>query len=188
MLDEVAGAQGLDLLLVERGLVAEIEGIQAFDKGEAGEMGAHGDVLGRLGGHLLGEDLVEKVGVGEKRRRRCRCSWRQSSWAALMAPPPPELAIRPSWPLSAIAERLQDREWEGGRYVGIPQERVIDGQIADLDDRRVGFPSYRSLRVEARHRRAGHDVRSVSTGNLGRHARARPCGRPDPGVRARHTT
>ena len=28
------------------------------------------------------------------------------------------------------------------------------------------FPSYRSLRVEARHRRAGHDVRSVSTGNL----------------------
>jgi hypothetical protein len=64
VLDEVAGAQGRDLLLVERGLVAEIERIQAFDKGEAGEMGAHGDVLGRFGGHLLGEDVLES------RRRR----------------------------------------------------------------------------------------------------------------------
>ena len=25
---------------------------------------------------------------------------------------------------------------KGGRYLGIPQQRVIDGQIADLDDRR----------------------------------------------------
>ncbi len=35
------------------------------DEGEAGELRAHGDVLGRLGGDLLGEDLVEEVGEGE---------------------------------------------------------------------------------------------------------------------------
>ena len=63
MLDEVAGAQGLDLLLVERGLVAEVEGLQALHEGEAGQVGPHGDVLGGLGGDLFGEEPVEEVGV-----------------------------------------------------------------------------------------------------------------------------
>ena len=65
MLHEVAARQGLDLLLVERGLVAKVEGVQPLDEGEAGEVGAHGDVLGGLRGNLLGEDLVQEVGVGE---------------------------------------------------------------------------------------------------------------------------
>ena len=53
------------LLLVERRLVVEVERVQAFDEGEASELGPHGDVLGRLGGDLFGEDLIEEVGVGE---------------------------------------------------------------------------------------------------------------------------
>src|SRR4029450_3925455 len=65
VLDEVTRAQGLDLLLVERGLVAEVEGVESLNEGEAGQLRAHGDVLRRLGGHFLGEDLVEEVGVGK---------------------------------------------------------------------------------------------------------------------------
>src|SRR5262245_2672165 len=64
VLDEVTGAQRLDLLLVEGGLVAEVEALQALDEGEAGQLSAHADVLGGLGGDLLGEDLVEEVGIG----------------------------------------------------------------------------------------------------------------------------
>ena len=53
VLDEVAGAESGDLLLVERGLVGEVEGVEPLDEGEAGEAGAHGDVLCRLGADLL---------------------------------------------------------------------------------------------------------------------------------------
>src|SRR5437773_6361095 len=45
VLDEVAGGERLDLLLVERGLVAEVEGLEALDEGKAGQARAHGDVL-----------------------------------------------------------------------------------------------------------------------------------------------
>ncbi len=65
VLDEVTAGQGLELLLVDRGLVAEVKGVQPLDEGEARQLGAHGDVLGRLGSHLFGEDLIEEVGVGE---------------------------------------------------------------------------------------------------------------------------
>jgi len=65
MLDEVAGGQGLELLLVEGGLVAEVKALQPLHEGEAGHVGAHGDVLGRLGLDLLGEDALQEVGVGE---------------------------------------------------------------------------------------------------------------------------
>src|SRR5262245_3358771 len=64
VLHKVAGAQCLDLLLVDGGLVGEVEALQALDEGEAGELGAHADMLGRLGSDFLGEDLVEEVGVG----------------------------------------------------------------------------------------------------------------------------
>ena len=64
VLDKVTAAEGLDLLLVERGLVAEVEGLQALDEGEARQVRPHGDVLGRLGGDLLGEQRVEELGVG----------------------------------------------------------------------------------------------------------------------------
>src|SRR5262244_2947570 len=64
VLDEVTAAQGLDLLLVEGGLVAEVEGLEALDEGETGQVGTHGDVLGGLGGDLLGQQRVEEVGVG----------------------------------------------------------------------------------------------------------------------------
>ena len=70
VLDEVAGREGLDLLLVERGLVGELEGVEALHEGEAREVGAHGDVLLALGGDLLAEHGVEEVGVGELAGRR----------------------------------------------------------------------------------------------------------------------
>src|SRR5216110_2458878 len=69
VLDEVAGGERLDLLLVERGLVAEVEGLEALDEGKAGQARAHGDVLGGLGGHFLGEHEVQEVGVGRLLRR-----------------------------------------------------------------------------------------------------------------------
>ena len=58
VLNEVAGGQRLELLLVERGLVGVVETVQALQKGKAGQAGAHGDGLGSLGGELLGEQLV----------------------------------------------------------------------------------------------------------------------------------
>src|SRR2546426_181070 len=64
VLDEVTAAQGLDLLLVERGLVAEVEGLQALHEGEARQVRPHRDVLGRLRGHFFSEERVEEVGVG----------------------------------------------------------------------------------------------------------------------------
>jgi hypothetical protein len=65
MLDEVTGRQGLDLFLVDQGLVTKIERLQALDEGKAGELSAHGDVLGRLGRDLLGEDAVQEIGERE---------------------------------------------------------------------------------------------------------------------------
>src|SRR5438477_8181221 len=46
VLDEVTAAERLDLLLVERRLIAEVEGAQALHEGEARQVGPHGDVLG----------------------------------------------------------------------------------------------------------------------------------------------
>jgi hypothetical protein len=39
--------------------------LQALDEGKAGELSAHGDVLGRLGRDLLGEDAVQEIGERE---------------------------------------------------------------------------------------------------------------------------
>src|SRR3989442_1187299 len=64
VLDEATHAKGLDLLAVDGRLIAEVETVQALDEGEAGELGAHGDMLGGLGGDFLREDLVEEVGKG----------------------------------------------------------------------------------------------------------------------------
>ena len=63
--DVAAACQFLDLLLVDGGLEAEVEALQGLDEGEAGHGGAHGDVLFGLGGHLLGQQLIEEVAVGE---------------------------------------------------------------------------------------------------------------------------
>src|SRR5262245_62690387 len=60
VLDEVAAGEHLHLLPVDRGLVAEVEGLQGFHEREAGHRGAHGDVLARLGRDLLGQDLLER--------------------------------------------------------------------------------------------------------------------------------
>jgi hypothetical protein len=64
VLDEVAARQLEDLLLVDRGLVAEVEGLQRLDEGETRHGRAHDHVLAGLGGHLFAEDLFQEVGVG----------------------------------------------------------------------------------------------------------------------------
>ncbi len=61
--------EGLDLLLVERGLVAEVEGLEALDEREAGQARAHDDVLGGFGGDFLREHEVQEVSVGRLLRR-----------------------------------------------------------------------------------------------------------------------
>ena len=58
-------ASALDLLLVDRGLVAEVEGFQRLHEREAGHGGAHRHVLAGLGGDLLGEHLLEEIAVGQ---------------------------------------------------------------------------------------------------------------------------
>jgi len=63
--DVAAACQLFDLLLVDGGLEAEVEALQGLDEGEAGHGGAHGDVLFGLGGHLLGQQFIEEVTVGE---------------------------------------------------------------------------------------------------------------------------
>ena len=45
VLDEVTAGQRLQLLPVDRGLVAEVERIEALDEREPCEAGAHRDVL-----------------------------------------------------------------------------------------------------------------------------------------------
>ena len=58
-------AELLDPLLVDRGLEGEVEGLERLDVGELGQRRADRDVLLLLGGDLLGEDLVQEVGVGD---------------------------------------------------------------------------------------------------------------------------
>lgn len=58
-------AELLDLLLIYGGLITEVEGVQALHKGEAGQIGPHGDVLGCLGSDLLGQESIQKVGIGQ---------------------------------------------------------------------------------------------------------------------------
>jgi hypothetical protein len=65
VLDEVTGRHLLDLLLIQRGLVGKVERLQALHEREAGETGAHGDVLFGLGRHFFAQHLVEEVGIGE---------------------------------------------------------------------------------------------------------------------------
>lgn len=63
--DEPALGQFLDPLLVDRGLEGEVEALEGLDVGELVKRGPDSDVLLLLGGHLLGEDLVQEVGVGD---------------------------------------------------------------------------------------------------------------------------
>ena len=63
MFDEVAAGERLDLIAVDRWLIAELEGLEALHEREAREAGAHGDVLRRLGRHLLGQQSIQEVGV-----------------------------------------------------------------------------------------------------------------------------
>ena len=46
VLDEVAVSQPLDLFLVDRGLLREVEGVESLGEGETRQVGAHGDVPG----------------------------------------------------------------------------------------------------------------------------------------------
>lgn len=55
--------EGLNLLLIERGLIAEVEGLQGLDEGEAGEARPHSDMLLGFRDDLLLEDGLEEVGV-----------------------------------------------------------------------------------------------------------------------------
>ena len=48
MLDEVAEAQLLDLLAVDRRLVAEVEAVEPLDERKPGQVRPHRDVLGGL--------------------------------------------------------------------------------------------------------------------------------------------
>ena len=61
--DKPALRELLDPLLVDRGLEGEVEALQGLDIGELGERRSDSDVLLLLGGHLLGEDLVQEVGI-----------------------------------------------------------------------------------------------------------------------------
>jgi hypothetical protein len=63
--NEPALGQLLDPLLVDRGLEGEVEGLERLDVGELGQRGPDGYVLLLLGGHLLRQDLVQEVGVGD---------------------------------------------------------------------------------------------------------------------------
>jgi hypothetical protein len=44
-------------------LIGEVERLQSLDEGEASEAGAHGDILGGLGGYLLAEHAIEEIRV-----------------------------------------------------------------------------------------------------------------------------
>jgi hypothetical protein len=70
VLDEVAARQTLNLLLVDRRLIGEIEGLQGLDEWKPCHGGPHRHIpprhiLLRLGGHFFGQDLLEEVRVGE---------------------------------------------------------------------------------------------------------------------------
>lgn len=58
-LDVVAGGQLLHLLLVDRGLVGEVERLQGLHEREAGHCRAHRDVIGGLGGDLFAQHLLQ---------------------------------------------------------------------------------------------------------------------------------
>ena len=64
VLDEVAVGEVAQLFFIQGGLVAEVEGVQAFDEREAGHVGTHGDVPGGLGAEFFGEQLVQELGIG----------------------------------------------------------------------------------------------------------------------------
>ena len=64
VLDEVAVGEVAQLFFIQGRLVAEVEGIEAFDEREARHVGAHGDVPGGLGAEFLGEQLVQELGIG----------------------------------------------------------------------------------------------------------------------------
>jgi hypothetical protein len=94
VLDEVAGRDLLQVLLIQRGLVGKVEGLQALHEREAGETGAHRDVLFGLGGHFFAQHLVEEVGVGEVLGRRL-LQERIEPLAALQEPQPRQLFTEP---------------------------------------------------------------------------------------------
>jgi len=54
-----------DPFLVDRRLEGEVERLEGLDVGKLSEGGPEGDVFFLLGGDLLGEDLVQEVGVGD---------------------------------------------------------------------------------------------------------------------------
>jgi hypothetical protein len=110
VLDEVAAGQLLHLLAVDRGLVVEVEGLQRLDEREARHRRAHGDVLARLGGHLLAEHLLEELGVGKIVGRRVL----QQRLKPLAALEQPQLAQVPAQALE-LRGRGHGRRGAGGR-------------------------------------------------------------------------
>lgn len=65
VLDEMAVGQLLDLLFVYRGLIAELERVQALYERESRQVRAHRDVLGRLCLHFFGKQPLQEVCVRE---------------------------------------------------------------------------------------------------------------------------
>ena len=63
MLDEVAGRHLLQLLLIQGGLVGEVEGVQTLHKWKPGQTRPHRDILLGLGGDFFTEHLAEEVGI-----------------------------------------------------------------------------------------------------------------------------
>lgn len=63
VLDEVARGHLLNLLLIQRGLVTEVEDLQALHKRKPGETRAHRDVLGSFGGDFFTEHVIEEVRI-----------------------------------------------------------------------------------------------------------------------------
>ncbi len=65
MLDEVARRHLLDLLLIQGGLIGEVEDLQTLHERKPGETRAHGDILFGLGRDFFAQHLVEEVRVRE---------------------------------------------------------------------------------------------------------------------------
>ena len=63
--DVMATGKRLQLLLIDRRLVAEVEGLKRLDEREARHGGSHGDVLAGLGADLFAEQALEEVGIGQ---------------------------------------------------------------------------------------------------------------------------
>src|SRR5262249_39051609 len=131
VLEEVARGQCLDLLLVEGGLVGEVEGLEALHEREASERRPHRDVLGGLRRDLLAEEPVQEVGVGELLRGGV-LEQRLQSLAALEEP-------------QALQELLEALELGGRHGVTAPAPLAVSYTVRSRTS--TSAPSWRGSRA-----------------------------------------